>query len=353
MAFLLVSPTIKLIRAGDVPMHVWGFGVTALAALAAVAVAWFLRTRPWHAAIGFISSALDVSLVTTALVSFAVVSSPLDALNSKVTYEMYFLAIAATSLRYDPRICLAIGALAVAQYGALWLVLAALHDLRDPALVTDSGSYVALDQVTRLILLGVAVVLSTTLVRRTQRLQEMSTRDRLTGLYNRLHFERALEAEIARAMRYDRPLALAILDVDHFKAINDEYGHTTGDRVLRTLSARLINSLRRTDVVARHGGEEFVVLMIETTSVQATERIEQLRQTIVEEPTEVEGRALTVGFSAGVAGMRGRDDRLGAATLLDRADARLLTAKREGRGRTIGDASDEEPAAHLAEPPDH
>ena len=353
MAFLLVSPTIKLIRTPEVPMHVWGFGVIALAAFAAVAVAWFLRTRPWHPAIGFISSALDVSLVTTALVSFAVVSSPLDALNSKVTFEMYFLAIAATSLRYDPRICLAIGALAVAQYGALWFALASFYDLRDPALVTDSGTHVALDQVTRLILLGVAVVLSTTLVRRAQRLLEMSTRDRLTGLYNRLHFERALEAEIARAMRYDRPLALAILDVDHFKAINDEYGHATGDRVLRTLSARLINSLRRTDVVARHGGEEFVVLMIETTSGQATERIEQLRQTIVAEPTEVEGRAITVGFSAGVAGMRGRDDRLGAATLLDRADARLLTAKREGRGRTIGDASDEEPAAPLAEPPDH
>ena len=351
MAVLLVSPTIKLIRTPEVPMHVWGFGVTVLAAFAAVAVAWFLRTRPWHPAIGFISSALDVSLVTTALVSFAVVSSPLDALNAKVTFEVYFLAIAATSLRYDPRICLAIGALAVAQYGALWFALASLYDLRDPALVTDSGTHVALDQVTRLILLGVAVVLSTTLVRRAQRLLEMSTRDRLTGLYNRLHFERALEAEIARAMRYDRPLALAILDVDHFKAINDEYGHATGDRVLRTLSARLINSLRRTDVVARHGGEEFVVLMIETTSVQATERIEQLRQTIVAEPTEVEGRAITVGFSAGVAGMRGRDDRLGAATLLDRADARLLTAKRDGRGRTIGDAKDDEPAAPSEEAP--
>ena len=351
MALLLISPTIKLIRAPEVPIHVWGFGVTVLAALGAVAVAWFLRSRPWHPAVGFLSSALDVSLVTTALASFAIVSSPLDALNSKVTFEMYFLAIAATSMRYDPRVCLAVGALAVAQYGSLWLVLATLYDLNDPALVTDSGTHVALDQVTRLMLLGVSVLLATTLVRRTQRLQDVSTRDRLTGLYNRLHFERALEAEIARAMRYDRPLALAILDVDHFKAINDEYGHATGDRVLRTLSARLINSLRRTDVVARHGGEEFVVLMIETNSVQATERIEQLRQAIVAEPTEVEGRALTVGFSAGVAGMRGRDDRLGAATLLDRADARLLTAKRQGRGRTIGDARDDEPAARLVEPP--
>ncbi|MFA5909503.1 MAG: GGDEF domain-containing protein [Vicinamibacterales bacterium] len=342
MALLLVSPTIKIIRAPDVPINAWGFGITVLAALAALVVAWILRTRPWHPAIGFASSALDASLVTTALASFALVSSPLDAVNSKVTFEMYFLAIAATSLRYDPRICLAIGALAVAQYGGLWLVLAALYDLRDPALVTDSGSYVALDQVTRLILLGVAVVLSTTLVRRAQRLQDVSTRDRLTGLHNRLHFERALEVEIARAMRYDHPLALAILDVDHFKAINDAYGHAAGDRVLRALSARLAGSLRRTDVVARHGGEEFVILMTETTSAQATERIEQVRRAIVAEPTAFEGeRSIAIDFSAGVAGMRGRDDRMGAATLLDRADARLLAAKRAGRGRTIGDAADE------------
>ncbi len=340
MALLLISPTIKVIREPEIPVHVWGFAVTVLAALAAVAVAWFLRGRPWHPAIGFISSALDVSLVTTALVTFALVSSPLDALNSKVTFEMYFLAIAATSLRYDPRVCLAIGTLAIAEYGALWLVLATVYDLHDPALVTDSGTYVALDQVTRLILLGVSVMLATTLVRRAQRLQDASTHDRLTGLYNRLHFERALEAEIARAMRYDRPLAVAILDVDHFKAINDAHGHATGDRVLRMLSARLIHNLRRTDVVARHGGEEFVVLMIETTSVQATERIEQLRQIIAAESTDVDGLAITVGFSAGVAGMRGRDDRIGAATLLDRADARLLTAKRDGRGRTIGDTVD-------------
>jgi len=141
-------------------------------------------------------------------------------------------------------------------------------------------------------------------------------------------------------MRYDRPLALAILDVDHSKAINDAHGYATGDQVLRMLSARLTNSLRRTDVVARYGGEEFVVLMIETTSLQATERIEQLRRTIAAESTEVYRLTVTVGFSAGVAGMRARDDRLGAATLLDRADARLLTAKREGRGRTIGDAAD-------------
>jgi len=340
MALLVVSPTIKVISEPEVPVHVWGFAVATLAALAAVAVAWFLRVRPWHPAVGFISGILDVSLVTTALVSFALVSSPLDALNSKITFEMYFLAIAATSLRYDPRVCLAIGTLAVAEYATLWLALAAWYDLRDPALITDSGPYVALDQVTRLILLSASVLLATTLVRRAQRLQHTSTHDRLTGLYNRLHFDRALEAEIARAMRYDRPLALALLDVDHFKAINDAHGHATGDRVLRLLGARLTNSLRRTDVVARHGGEEFVVLMIETTTAQATERIEQLRRAIAAESTEVDGLTVAVGFSAGVAGMRGRDDRLGAATLLDRADARLLTAKREGRGRTIGDAAD-------------
>jgi len=338
MALLLISPTIKIGREPDIPIHVWGFGITVLAAAAAVAIAWILRTRTWHPAIGFASSALDVSLVTTALVTFAFASSPLEALNSKVTFEMYFLAIAATSLRYDPRICLAVGALAVLEYAGLWLMLAWWFDLRAAALVTEGGTYTALDQVTRLILLGGAVMLSFTLVRRAERLQHASARDRLTGLYNRLHFERALEVEIARALRHDRPMALAILDVDHFKPINDQHGHSVGDRVLRELGARLTAGLRLSDVVARHGGEEFVILMAESTSARAAERIEQLRRAIAAEPIDVgNGLTLAINFSAGVAGMSGKDDRLRAATMLDRADAKLLAAKRAGRGCVVGD----------------
>src|SRR5262245_35422075 len=120
MVLLLITPTWKIIHYPEIPIFVWGFGVTFAGALAALGIWWLLRRGLWRPWLGFISSALDVSLVTTALITFAVVGGPLVALNSKVTFEIYFLAIVATSLRYDKRICLSVGLLAVAEYGRLW-----------------------------------------------------------------------------------------------------------------------------------------------------------------------------------------------------------------------------------------
>ena len=339
MAFLLVTPTIKLVRAPETDgVNFWGFIVTVVAAVAAVAIWWLLRKRGWHPAIGFVSSALDVSLVSTALLTFVFVGTPLTALNSKVTFEIYFLAIVASSLRYDARIALSAGLLAVVQYAGIWLFAAVHFNLRDPIHVTDSGTYEPLDQVTRLILLGIAVLLAFTLVRRAQRLLYLSSRDRLTGLYNRGHFERALALEVDRSRRYGHPLALAILDVDHFKHINDQHGHSVGDRVLRSLAERLSRSLRRTDIIARYGGEEFVVLMTETTSTVAVERIDAMRLEIAGAPIDIaDGQSVVVNFSAGIADAEFTNADP-AAALIDRADARLLAAKRAGRGRTIGAA---------------
>ena len=231
MALLLISPTLKLFLEPNDAVNNWGFVVTATAALAAVAIWWLLQRGGWRPWIGFVSSALDVSLVTTALVTFLVVGTPLVALNSKVTFEMYFLAITATSLRYDARICMSVGLLAWLQYAALWAFAAARFDLHDPAHVADVGAYSAIDQVTRLILLGVMVLLALNLVHRAQRLLHLGARDRLTGLYNRGHFDRALQLEFERSARYRHPIALAILDIDHFKQVNDDFGHPDGDRL--------------------------------------------------------------------------------------------------------------------------
>jgi diguanylate cyclase (GGDEF)-like protein len=335
MALLLITPTIKLMREPQWDgVNFWGFIVTVAAAVVAVAIWWLLRERGWHPAIGFVSSALDVSLVSTALLMFVFVGTPLTALNSKVTFEIYFLAIVASSLRYDTRIALTAGFLATFQYAAIWAFTAWRFDLNDPVHVTDSGTYEPLDQLTRLILLGIAVLLASTLVRRAQRLLYLSSRDRLTSLYNRGHFDRALGLELVRAKRYGHPLALAILDVDRFKPINDQHGHTVGDRVLRVLAERLKSGLRRTDIVARYGGEEFVVLMTETTSAAAVERIESMRREISAVPIDLgNGSRQVINFSAGIAGARPADS---AAAFMERADGRLLAAKRAGRGRTIG-----------------
>src|SRR5262245_10289222 len=123
MVLLLITPTWKLIQYPEVPVFVWGFGVTFVAALAALAIWVTLKRGGWRPWLGYLSSTLDVSLVTTALVTFVFVGGPLVALNSKVTFEIYFLAIVATSLRYDARICVSVGVLAVMQYALLWGIL--------------------------------------------------------------------------------------------------------------------------------------------------------------------------------------------------------------------------------------
>ncbi len=336
MALLLVSPTLKLFLEPGDAINRWGFVVTAIAALAAVAIWSQLRRGRWRPWIGFVSSALDVSLVSTALVTFLLVGTPLDALNSKVTFEMYFLAITATSLRYDARICLCVGLLAWLQYAGIWAYAAHRFDLLDPVHIADAGSYSPIDQLTRLILLGVTVLLALNLVHRAQRLLHLGARDRLTGLYNRGHFDRALQLEFARSGRYQHPIALAILDIDHFKQVNDDFGHPIGDRVLRAIADRLAAGVRRTDLVARYGGEEFVVLFPETTRDNALARIEVLRREIAEHPLELgDGRMLTIGFSAGIAAVPDDSDATGPDSLLACADARLLDAKRAGRARSV------------------
>ncbi len=346
MAFLLLAPTWNVTHHPHDPVHVTGFSITLLAALAAVAIWLTLRRGRWRPWIGFASSAFDVSMVGSALLAFLLVGSPMVALNSKVTFEMYFLAILATSLRYDARVCLVAGALAVLQYAGLWAYAAARWNLDDPRWVPQAGPYSAVDLVTRLILLGIATLLAVTIVQRAQRLLYLAARDRLTGLFNRGHFDRALATALAQAGRTGQPLSVAVLDLDHFKAINDEHGHARGDQALCHVADRLARGMRRTDLVARYGGEEFVVLMPGTAPGPALERIEALRRAIAAEPIVLDGdRSLTVGFSAGVAGSPTDPGLDTPEALLECADLRLLAAKRAGRGRAFGPDGDRVPLA--------
>jgi diguanylate cyclase (GGDEF)-like protein len=344
VALLLITPTYKLIQYPQIPVFVWGFWVTFCAALAALAIWIALRRRFWRPWLGFASSTLDVSLVTTALVTFVFVGSPLVALNSKVTFEIYFLAIIATSLRYDERICVGVGLLAVAQYAALWAFAAFRYDLGDPAYAQGLGEYSIVDQTTRLILLFAAVMLAYAIVRRAQRLLHLAARDRLTGVYNRGQFDVALELEVGRALRMGQELAVAVLDLDHFKSINDTFGHAAGDRVLVEVAARLARGMRATDMIARYGGEEFAVLLPQTNGAAAAVRVQTLRAQITAFPiVTAEGEELTITCSAGIAEMP--MDGLDAGTLLARADRRLLAAKRAGRDRVHADDSDTAPIA--------
>ena len=157
---------------------------------------------------------------------------------------------------------------------------------------------------------------------------EQATHDPLTGMFNRRHVEEVLRQEVDRAQRHARPLAVAMLDADHFKAINDTYGHQTGDEVLRAISDRCQKTLRANDVLGRYGGEEFVVVFPETNLEDAGAVAERLRAAVAEHPIKVGDKALAVTVSIGLAAFAPGQD---LEKLFQRADSALYTAKQDGR----------------------
>jgi diguanylate cyclase (GGDEF)-like protein len=164
-------------------------------------------------------------------------------------------------------------------------------------------------------------------------LELLASTDPLTGVVNRRRFFHSAEAELYRARRYDRPLVLALIDIDHFKRINDTYGHAVGDDTLKTLAHAVGNRLRRSDLFARFGGEEFVLLLPETQLGDGLRLCERLRQMVETIKLQIPDRAEPFGFavSIGVADLQHDGDSLNQ--LLARADAALYKAKRDGRNQ--------------------
>lgn len=165
-----------------------------------------------------------------------------------------------------------------------------------------------------------------------EEVQLLAITDSLTGLFNRRHFFSLAEKEFERSLRYQRPLALLMLDLDEFKKVNDHYGHLIGDQVLQTTSAIIRQSLRKVDICGRYGGEEFVILMPETDHEKALQAAERLRQTIAEFPVLLPNENVFVTTSIGVACCDSQDD-LRLEMLLNRADEALYQAKHQGRNR--------------------
>ncbi|MFY2559238.1 diguanylate cyclase [Corallococcus terminator] len=162
-------------------------------------------------------------------------------------------------------------------------------------------------------------------------LQRLSSTDGLTGVHNHRHFQERLREEFRRAQRYDDPLALILLDLDHFKQVNDRHGHTTGDGVLREVAATLQGSVRETDLVARYGGEEFAVLLPRTHLTGALSVAERVRRDLATLRVGPDG-ALQVTASLGVSSFPHRTV-LSPEQLLLTADEALYRAKDEGRDR--------------------
>ncbi|WP_223807180.1 GGDEF domain-containing protein [Montanilutibacter psychrotolerans] len=171
------------------------------------------------------------------------------------------------------------------------------------------------------------------------RLKELASRDELTGLYNRRHLMDTLEQQQDRAVRYDEPFALCILDIDHFKRVNDSYGHGVGDEALRAVGECVRSHLRRMDVIGRgksqstcgrYGGEEFLLVLPHADGADAWVSIERLRTAMHDSPALTSAGPLSITFSAGVAQYRHGES---IADMLRRADAAMYRAKSEGRDR--------------------
>ena len=164
-----------------------------------------------------------------------------------------------------------------------------------------------------------------------EKLREMATTDELTGAFNRHHFMEVGRREISRAKRYGRPLSLLVLDLDFFKGINDTLGHEAGDRVLKATCDALKKVFRSEDVLGRHGGDEFVVLLPETSPDHAFGVAERLRATIARNAVKIAGDvSVTTTASFGVAGLANVGNE-SVEDVIRAADRAMYKAKEEGR----------------------
>jgi diguanylate cyclase (GGDEF)-like protein len=280
----------------------------------------------------FASGAFDVSATTLVLVMLAWNHLP-SGVNSMIVWCGYLLAIALTALRNDGRVTLFVGALAILQYALLTMGVFAIAT-PDQLISSDYGTVTVGGQLQRLVLLAAFTLITAVVVYRMQRLVEMSGTDGLTELPNRTwlvhRFPRLLDA----ARRDGVSLCVALIDLDHFKRINDEIGHHAGDRALMHVVDLVRDSLEDGEWLARLGGEEFVLVLRKPLGT-AWERVDGLRRTLFSRRFVPDPGAdpLLLTFSAGVASFPHEASDLSG--LLRRADLRLNSAKAAGRNRVL------------------
>ncbi|MFO0685964.1 MAG: GGDEF domain-containing protein [Sandaracinus sp.] len=168
-----------------------------------------------------------------------------------------------------------------------------------------------------------------------KRLYEATVRDKLTGVYNRHHLDERLAAEVAYAKRHGTALSLLFVDADHFKKVNDTFGHAGGDAVLVALGKLLLASMREEDVVARYGGEEFIVVLRGIAKTNAAAVAERIRGDVQALAVEHEGQKIPFTVSIGAAALESERENEDVASLLARADEALYAAKGGGRNRVV------------------
>lgn len=328
-ALLAVPGTITWIRA---PHNLQGPVGIALA-LVATGVGFPILRRAHRGEggnyLGLSSVVLDVTLVTLYQLLLLLGGDAESALHSRITFTLYALAIMVSALRYDGRLVRIAGVIAVAEYLGLIAWANATGHVFDSLGHRIPGSGLR-SQVEYSIILLTASALAAVIVDRAQVLRLSGIRDPLTRLANRGYFHERAHEELARTARNSRPSTIAMLDIDHFKAVNDNHGHAAGDLVLSTFASVLRSTLRGSDLLARLGGEEFALLLPETSLEHAHVTLDAIRATLRDTAVELpSGATVRVTFSAGIAVWP--EDGTGVLRLLQVADERLLAGKRGGR----------------------
>jgi diguanylate cyclase (GGDEF)-like protein len=174
-------------------------------------------------------------------------------------------------------------------------------------------------------------------------IHSMAIQDGMTGIHNKRYFLEFLDREISAASRHGYPLTLVMFDVDHFKAVNDQFGHLAGDAVLKDLALRIRPRIRREDLFARYGGEEFACVLPSTPLPGGIVFAEQLRQMIEQKACQFEDKSISFTISLGVTTMH-RENNIDTTTLIKRADDNLYSAKHGGRNRVVPSLADLIPA---------
>ncbi len=285
-----------------------------------------------HGWLPYATGTYDIT-TTTGVLALLALGDRVAGINSMVVWCFYLIAIVLTALRNDGRLTLYVGSLAIVQYGLLcWAILATASP--DQLVSVDYGTASVGSQVERLILLLLAGLVTVAIVHRMQRLVEMSGRDGLTGLPNRLWLLQSMPRILDGMRTSGGSMTLALLDLDRFKRINDEIGHRDGDRALRQLAALFADTLEPRERMARIGGQEFV-LLLQCPIGSAWERIDRLRRGIAERPfvPEFGGEPQRITFSAGLVAWP--QDGADLSALLRSANRRLQQAKRDGCNRVI------------------
>jgi len=331
--FLLLLPLINAASGGSVRETMIGLGGAVLVNVFAQIWLLLARRHRRHRWLPFASSAFDVSAATLVLAVLALHHLPAG-LNSMVVWCGYLLAIVLTALRGDARVTLFAGTLALVEYGTLALVAIESATSPEQLISVDYGAVTLGTQFQRMVLLAITTLISAMVTFRMQRVVEMSGTDGLTGLPNRVWLLHRVPRVMDAVHRDGSSLSLALIDLDHFKRVNDEAGHRAGDRALRHVVSILREGAEPGENLVRIGGQEFVLLLRKPIG-SAWERVDFLRRQLLLRPFEPErgGEPFRMSISAGIASYP--QEGVDLSRLLRRADQRLQQAKREGRNRVI------------------